>query len=252
MLATGAGALGINLAVSGAGAARLTASGGPATVAGAGASLVSTSSAEGVVIASAPLAGNTSDVVIVTGTAAGGSAGDVSLSGGEGAVRGGSIVLRPGSGGRESGGIELHGASSSSSLPHVAVGGAAASVAGASTLGLRGVSHFGLFTGSAGSSVGSTPPGSPVMLSAAIGLYQVVVSSADESVLVVVLGGDMVDGQVVWLLNSPASSHAAVLQAGDGVLACDDSVSIARGRMAAFMTWNCVAGGGGCSLIPVA
>jgi hypothetical protein len=256
MLSTGRGAMGVNLAVGGAGSARLTASGGPATVAGAGASLVSTSSAEGVVIASAPLAGNTSGVVIVTGTASGGVAGDVSISGGEGAVQGGSVVLRPGAGGSGSGAgsgagsIALYGAEGG--LPHVTVGGA-----GASVLGLRGVAHFSL-AGKEGAVV--APPGAPVLLSAGAALYEVSVvggggsaRAAPESVAVSVeVGAGMLDGQVVWIVNSPSSTASALLQAADGVLACADDVVIARGRMAGFMTWRCAAGGGGCLLVPLA
>ena len=58
-------------------------------------------------------------------------------------------------------------------------------------------------------------------------------------------------GQVVWLLNSPASALAATLSAADGVLACDDDVVIPRGRAAAFVTWGCAAAGGGCQLVPL-
>jgi len=232
-LLTGAGAVGgVNLAAQGLSSARLSASGGPATVSGAGASLVSTSNSEGLVLATAPSAGNTSGVRIVTGSAAGGGAGDVVVAAGDGGAAGGSVALRPGAGTVE-GAVEVFDA-----------GGAALLRAAGGALRLRGAA-LGLGAAPA------PPTGAPLLVNGASSLLEVIVTGASDAAVAFDIGGDVVSGQVLWVLNAPASAGPATVAVADGLLSCDEDVVIPRGSVAAFITWRCAAGDGGCMLAPL-
>ena len=235
-LTTGAGAVGgVNLAARGLSAARLTAAGGPATVSGAGASLVSTSNAEGLVLATAPSAGNTSGVRIVTGAAAGGGAGDVVVAAGDGGAAGGSVTLRPGAGAVE-GAVEIYDAGGGGGEPLLR--------AARGALRLR----------AAALGLGAAPPppsGAPLLVDGASSLLEVIVTGASDATVAFDIGGDVRSGQVLWVLNSPASAGPATVAVADGLLACDEDVAIPRGTAAAFLTWRCAQGGGGCLLVPL-
>ncbi len=260
MLAGGSALKGVRLAVGGGGSGGITLSSlsAPIQASGAGASLVSTSPSQGVMLSTSPLVGNTSGVTISTGSASSSSssspssAGDIALAAGDGdgvGGRGGSITLRPGAGGGSGsgsgsssvstdGGVELYDASGSAT-PLISVRGGGVKVGGLAGLSLT---------------ITPAPPGgAPILILPTSTVLEVLVSSgtSSPSPIDIDISTGVADGQVVWILNSPASSGGAAVLASDGILACDGDVDIPRGRMAGFITVGCGGSGSGCLLVPL-
>ena len=222
------------------GAAHLSSAQGPAAVTGAGASLKSTSSSEGVSITTTALAGDTSSIMIASGSA-GAAAGDIIIEGGDGGTRGGSVILRAGasSGVFKGGSVDIYDSVSPINAPPLVHAGG---VSGG--LHIRGLASLGM-------GPAETPPSGSPLLVAGTGaslFFEVTVPDAASAAQAIDFSSDVTDGLILVIINSPSSAFSAVLKAGD-VLACDDDVELLRGRGATFITWGCAAGA--CKLLPL-
>ena len=98
------------------------------------------------------------------------------------------------------------------------------------------------------------PSGAPILILPTSSVLEVLVSGGSGGTptpIDIDISTGVKDGQVVWVLNSPASGGGAAILASDGILACDGDVSIPRGRMAGFITVGCGGSGSGCLLVPL-